>query len=1083
MLVAHPPGEHTGLDSMMPRILRWINLSTCLPRLISYRIGVAIIALLIAAWTPCRGLDASAQPRARKAATKPNADYSEAKLSVDAAAAFAEAENLRKKWKAASIRESIKKYYEAFSHWRAVSNPLGQARALKAIGDAYAILSENSKRLNCYEQALKLVRSARDSKAEVDALTDIANAYIELGESIKAFEFCNQALARSREIGYRKGEAASLNATGSAHYTVGDLQKALEILPQALSLWHELEDHPGQAQTLMNIGYAYDDSGDIHKALDAYTESLEHSKKAGDRQGEALAMSAIGGVQTWLGEKQRALDYHNETVKLFREMGFKNGEAATWNNIAAVYEDLGEIQKALEAYSRALHLYQAAKQRSYEALTTGYIGKMYLLLGDEKKALEKFNQKLLISRALSDNRMEAYTLKDMGAAFESQGNKLQALGYYNRALNLHLAGSDRRGQAYTLNAIGQTYDDLGDKAKAIRYYKEAFQLIKVAEDRGGEVITLFNIARAERDLGNLNESRSHIETALNSVESLRARLVNQEMRASYFAHVHKYYEFYIDLLMSLCKQQGSDSLAAAAFEVSERARARILLEILAEAQADIRRGVDIELLERERLLRQQIDAKAEYNARLLYNPASAEQLAELKQELEGLLDSYQQVQAQIRAKSPVYAELVQPAPLSLVEIQQQVLDVDTMMLQYSLGEERSYLWAITQSSITSFELPARAEIERVARGMLETIVAYELGPNQPVSQIRSRIKQAEAHYWRRASVLSQMLLRPVASQLGKKRLLIISEGILQYVPFAALPEPDMNSSESAQSAGNDLAATPILVNHEIISLPSASVLGMLRRQIANRAPAKKAIAVMADPVFDQNDSRIKTGGDEAGTINQAQSRSGRIKKAFQRRSRTRSGMSLPRLLSTRREANAILAWAPDQEVMKALGFKASRATALSSEVSQYRIVHIATHGLLDSEHPELSSIVLSMVDERGQPQNGFLRLHDIYNLNLPAELIVLSACSTALGKDIKGEGLIGLTRGFMYAGAARVVSSLWQVDDEATAELMGLFYQKMLKENMRPAAALRSAQLEVMNKKRWHVPYYWASFILQGDWN
>lgn len=168
--------------------------------------------------------------------------------------------------------------------------------------------------------------------------------------------------------------------------------------------------------------------------------------------------------------------------------------------------------------------------------------------------------------------------------------------------------------------------------------------------------------------------------------------------------------------------------------------------------------------------------------------------------------------------------------------------------------------------------------------------------------------------------------------------------------------------------------------------------------------------------------------------------------------------------------------------MKALDFNANRVTATSSDLGQYRIVHFATHGLLNSEHPELSGIVLSLVDEQGRPQDGFLRLREIYNLNLPAELVVLSACRTGLGKEIKGEGLVGLTRGFMYAGAARVVASLWKVQDDATAELMKRFYLGMLKDGMRPAAALRSAQVEMWKQKRWRSPYYWAAFVLQGEW-
>jgi CHAT domain-containing protein len=190
----------------------------------------------------------------------------------------------------------------------------------------------------------------------------------------------------------------------------------------------------------------------------------------------------------------------------------------------------------------------------------------------------------------------------------------------------------------------------------------------------------------------------------------------------------------------------------------------------------------------------------------------------------------------------------------------------------------------------------------------------------------------------------------------------------------------------------------------------------------------------------------------------------------------------PRLPFSRREAEAIVAAAPRGESIKALDFEASRDTATSADLSNYAIVHFATHGLLNSNHPELSGIVLSLVDQNGKSQDGFLRLHEVYNLRLPAELVVLSACQTGLGKEVRGEGIVGLTRGFMYAGAARIVASLWKVNDAATAELMKRFYQRIFAKGLRPAAALREAQVEMWKDGRWRLPYYWAPFVIQGEW-
>jgi CHAT domain-containing protein len=250
------------------------------------------------------------------------------------------------------------------------------------------------------------------------------------------------------------------------------------------------------------------------------------------------------------------------------------------------------------------------------------------------------------------------------------------------------------------------------------------------------------------------------------------------------------------------------------------------------------------------------------------------------------------------------------------------------------------------------------------------------------------------------------------------------------------------------------------------------------------------LAVIADPVFDRTDDRLKSSALDASDKQQAQAigfNDARSIEHLAEKSDDKQGAStrrliIPRLPFTRQEATRLLALAPKDSSFGAMDFQANRETVLKGDLGQYRYVHFATHGVMDSERPGLSSLVLSMVDAQGKAQDGFLRANDIYNLKLPAELVVLSACQTGLGKEIKGEGLVGLTRGFMYAGAARVVVSLWNVNDKATSELMTKFYEKMLKQGARPAAALRAAQVEMWKQKQWRSPYYWAAFTMQGEW-
>ena len=347
------------------------------------------------------------------------------------------------------------------------------------------------------------------------------------------------------------------------------------------------------------------------------------------------------------------------------------------------------------------------------------------------------------------------------------------------------------------------------------------------------------------------------------------------------------------------------------------------------------------------------------------------------------------------------------------------------------------------------------------------------------------IIEADARFTTEISTLSRKLLGPIASRLRQewkdKRLVIVAPGALEYLPFTALALPSENCYQ------------PLIASHEVVNLPSASVLAALRRETSCRQPAAKTLAVIADPVFESNDPRAMLAAKRKGSrdnlaanvqseyeahaasILTAGSDLARAIKSF-----SRAGFS--RLPFSREEAEAIADLVPKNSLLKATDFQANRTVVASGALARYRIVHFATHGLLNSEHPELSGLVLSLVDENGKTQDGFLRMHEIYNLRLSADVVVLSACQTALGKEIKGEGLVGLTRGFMYAGAERVVASLWQVDDLATAELMKRFYQGMLKDGLRPAEALRAAQIEMSKQKQWSAPYYWAGFVIQGEW-
>ncbi|HJQ70799.1 MAG TPA: CHAT domain-containing tetratricopeptide repeat protein [Blastocatellia bacterium] len=955
-------------------------------------------------------------------------------------------------------------------------------------GNGYGTAEALRKGIEKFQQALLLWRALEDRLEEASTLNQIGFFYSTLNDPQQSLHYHNQALPLRRASQDRIGEAITLNNIGTAYLSLGESQKALEYYGQALVLKRSVGDRKSEANTLYHIAAAYSRLGDLQKALEYYDRALPLTRATGERRGESFTLNSIGGVYYQMGDWQKASDYYRQALVIMQELGDRRSESLMLHGIGTVYSQLGETRTALEYFDKALSLRRSFGDKRGQAFTLSSMGVAHYGLGDITKALEYYDQSLPLMRAIGDKYGEAYVLTYIGMAHLRSGKFENAKDYFDQALRLNQAVGDRVGEASSLRNLGSTYLNLKEYEKAMEYLSPALKTSRAIGDRSREAVILSDIARVERERNRLGEAIDQIEASLAIIESTRQAITSQELRASYMTTKRRSYEFYIDLLMQMHKDHPSAGHQAMALRASERARARSLLDMLTEARADIRQGADPVLLERERSLQQQLSIKSERLTKLLGGKHTEEQEGAARKELEALLADYKEVQAQIRANSPRYAVLTQPQPLSVNEIQQQVLDEDTLLLEYSLGEERSYLWAVSATAISGFELPKRADIEPLARRVYELLTARNRQIKfETPDRRRDRIAKADADYHEAASELSKMLLGPVNAQMKNRRLLVVADGILKYIPFAALPSP-----EEVIRATHP-RSTPLIATHEVVSLPSASALGVLRKEIAGNQPAPKIAAVLADPVFDKGDERVKISRSKTSPAEEtARPGDRRVDAKIPESDLTRSvrdfgaaagELFFPRLPSTRREAEAIMALAPPANSRKAVDFAASKANARDAVLSQYKYIHFATHALINSTHPELSGIVLSLVDEQGADQDGFLLLHEIYNLKLPAEMVVLSSCRTGLGKEIKGEGLVGLARGFMYAGTARVVVSLWDINDESTAELMSRLYQGLLgKQRLRPAAALRAAQLSVWKSGRWQAPYYWAGFVLEGEY-
>ena len=943
-------------------------------------------------------------------------------------------------------------------------------------------------------------RRLADREAEAFALYRRAVLHRLLGESAEALEIATEVLPLWQALGERSWQANTLNEIGLDLWQLDRGAAARDNFARALDLHRATGDLYGEAVALSNLCLMRLSSGELRRGLDCYLEALPGLERVGAPALEATARSNAGRAHNLLGEPQAALDQYAAALALVRATGDRRGEARALNNLAVLHRGLGEPQAALVHYSRALRVFRQLEDRRWQARVLGNIGLAYYGLGEPRRALAFLRQALDIRRDLGERRGEAATLADLGLVQNRLGDYAAALESLELALQLRRDAGDRRGEAIAWMRLSQVKFSLDD-ATALTAIDRALDILRTLEDRPNEAVAwrrkgeihtwlaesgpavdslrralelarevkypvyeaqaLFALAKAERRFGRPDAARRLIEAAVTAIEALRGNIHSPELRASFAGMKHRAYAFYIDLLMAAHRAAPRAGHAVRALEVSERARQRSLLDLLQEADADLRAGVDSGLLARQRELQRRLSARA--GEVLRRRDLRAQEAAGFDAEQLAILRDLDAVEAEIRRRSPRYAALTRPQPLAAAEMQG-LLDRETLLLSYALGSERSFLWAVTEETVTSFELPARAVIEAAVRRIHDRLSHFDVAT-----------RNAET---RALAELGEVLLGPLRQLPQRSRLAVVPDGALHYLPFAALVLPP---GESAEETGD--RPLRVVERYETAVLPSASALALQRRTLAGRRPATKRLAVLADPVFSPDDATAAAPGAESGLSagRQVADAPGAIRGETAAPAGA-GARRFARLPATRREAEALAALAAPEPVFLGLDFAARRDNALGDRLADYRVVHFATHGVIDAETPALSGLALSQVSETGEVRDGFLSLADIYGMRLGADLVVLSGCRTALGRELRGEGLIGLTRGFMYAGSPRVVASLWQVEDRATAALMTELYRGMWRDGLRPAAALRAAQLTIRRQRRWRDPYFWSGFVLQGDW-
>lgn len=936
----------------------------------------------------------------------------------------------------------------------------GRRLISRGSGDAAALLTES----------LSLWRSVGDGRGEVEALADLAGFQSRQGEKQAALSGYQEAFSRSREIGFAEGEAWALSKKGLLSLQLARFDEAIELYRGAAEIWLKVGGPYEQALAFELLGNACLYKGDPESARDAFQRALPLAEACGDLERQARITLGLGSAQFDSGYYSEALTTFERALALSRASGDEESEKITelnlsvlyqrkgqfqkavdmtlrqiargrtgelgsqYRNLGSLYLELGDPEKALESYEMCRKEYQKAKQPDGEVDALIGIGSVRQRTGDPKGALEIFEQARKVAP------QESWKIFHyLGFAQFEADKPAEALISLKRALDIARTSHIRLDEASTLLVLGSVYRALGKPDLALEHFGQAIHLGTSIEAPAIVTPGLLKRALLYRDQGRLAEALSDAKAAREIVESTRKNISGQDLKVSFFADRRKLYEFSIDLLAELARLHPDGGYQTMALEVSEGSRARGLLDLLAEGRIDVRQGLTPDLRQREDRLAYELSS---VQLELRTGNPGPERTQHLQSEIARLDREREQLEADIRGQNQRYAAVRYPRPLTLQEIQSKVLDDRTGLLEFALGEKRSTLFVVTRHEIRIYDLPPAGKIDPQVRRLRKALEKDSL--------------LTRGEYLDSAFLLYQDLLAPAAEALaGVPNLLIVPDGSLYYIPFEALlTEP---------AGGRPFENLPyLLYRHSIAYAPSASVLAGLMepREEADSEGRKQVVAFapFAGP---------GTGSVTPGATPQRGSSPSPTPVV--------SRWSFDPLPASQREVAGIAGLYPG----KALSFSGDEANEDTVKnnpaVSKAHRLHFATHASIDERFPENSALVFAA---RGS-QDELLQVHEIFNLKLSADLAVLSACQTALGKEVTGEGLVGLTRAFFYAGVPSLVVSLWNVVDGATPDFMIDFY-KNLDQLSDKASALQKAKMSMIEHKSYSHPSYWAPFILIG---
>jgi len=941
-------------------------------------------------------------------------------------------------WRCASAAEDLAEALVKIDSQTERVKMLEQERELASVELGQALLTQGerlssqglfARAVETYELAIRLAERLGEKSLTVNALRDLGRVDETRGNYPQALERYQQSLEVAEEITDRLGMARALNGIGNVHDAQGDYSEAARRYQQSLKIAEDLGDRAVIARVLNNLGNIYEQWGDYTLALEQYQKSLKMKVETGDRAGIAMTLNNIGNLHVSQSNYAQALELLQQSFKISEELGDREGVSRTLSNLGNIHAAQGNYAQALVLYRQSLKISEELGNMEGIAHLLTNIGNVHSEQGDYTQAEELLQQSLKVFEDLGDRSRVALTLNSLGNVHAAQSNYARAMELFRQSLEISDEVGDKAIMADSLINLAIVHRSQGSYTLALQIAQRAADLatrIGAPED-ASQAQTV--AGKTYLALNQLDQARLSFDKAIASIETLRAQVAGgeEEQQRHFESKISPYYAM-VELLVAQRKPDEALSYA-------ERAKARVLLDVLSNGRVSVTKAMTVQEQEQERQLNSQLAALNSqlYREKLSPHPDPA-LLAKLEDQLQSSRLDFEAFQFNLYADHPELKTRRGAAPpLQLAQAGALLPDVNTALLEFVVVDEKTYLFVLTKSGAVGVKVyPLEIKQKDLA---------------ERVSRFRQMLSTSDNRFSKPAHELYDLLVKPAAAQLrGKTRLLIVPDGALWELPFQALQTPRDRY---------------LIDDHIICYAPSLTVL----REMINARRVRETYSLGAPTLLAMGDPAL---GSHPGA---------RVSAAL-------TGEGLDPLPEAKRQVQTLARLYGRDHSKIYVGPNASEGQFKAS-AKDYDILHLATHGILNDRSPMYSHLLLAQTSGDTE-EDGLLEARELMEMELRANLVVLSACETARGRVSKGEGMIGLTWALFVAGAPTTVVSQWKVKSDSTARLMIEFHRQLKSRPMGSATensaaeALRSAALKLKRDSRYRHPFDWAGFIVVG---